>query len=504
MNPATINRALYVRRKTRLAGMSQRCDMITAMAKDALVAHFLNHWKKWLTLILIAAPMAVVVAAFNYRDDIAVWAGYATTVTGAATVPNDGGISAGARLFRDFIVLTIAVIGIVLATVRAIVLHSQAETAKNQFELANSQFQHQTDAAKMQYNQAESRMFDERFSTSAELMAKEIAGKPAIAARISGINIMDEVANAAPDVFLTQTVKTMVAYIKDNAQTTAKPTKEEGKPLPDEARVLGEDVKAAFAVIGGLFAKREGGGISGMLSPDILDFSNADFSHLNLNKQQVPEVRWFKKWREADLSGADLHRAELKHADFTGAIMHGTDLSRAELGGANLCYAQLQGASLFHAYLQEPPPVLHDPDFPSSKADFYWANLSYAHVDFERWQARFHATDFSHAVIKKGPFSYDDVCGKIWHSEQEEFANIRQQDSDNWTLGFCLETSTSALVGAFRNFSQRNDAPGQSFREYGLKRLSRIPSDFPSRWRGWLFLNSHLHALRVLSDNESE
>ena len=271
------------------------------------------------------------------------WVGYEKLKGGG-----NAALSPGVRFFRDLMVALAAVIGITIAARRTSALDRQSKTS-------------------------EKRLLNERFATAAELMAKEIAGQPAIAARVSGIHIMEALAHTNPEYFLRQTLKNMVAYIKDNAQITAKPTKEKGEPLPDEARILGEDVKTAFAVIDGLFAKRESGGISGMLSPDILDFSNADFSHLNLNKQQVPEVRWFKKWREADLSGADLHRAELKHADFTGAIMHGADLSRAELGGANLCYAQLQGASLFHAYLQDPPPVLHDPDFVSSKADFYWA-----------------------------------------------------------------------------------------------------------------------------------
>lgn len=125
-------------------------------------------------------------------------------------------------------------------------------------------------------------------------------------------------------------------------------------------------------------------------------------------------------------------------------------------------------------------------------------------MDFNRWQARFHATDFSHAVIKKGPFSYDDVSKRIWHSGQEEFVNVEQQDSDNWALGFCLETSTSALAGAFRNFAESHGEQGDSFRKYALKRLSKIPSDFPNRWRGWLNLNRHLHALGALSGDKGE
>lgn len=241
-------------------------------------------------------------------------------------------------------------------------------------------------------------------------------------------------------------------------------------------------------MIDGLFAKREGGGISGMLSTDMLDFSNADFSHLNLNKQQVPEVRWFKKWREADLSGADLHQAELKHADFTGAIMHGADLSGAKLGGAVFQEAQLQGAYLRAACLQNPPPHFYNSKTGVSGANLSWVHLCHAHIDVRSWRSRFFATDFSDAVVARAPSLHDDMEGKIWHSGQKAFDKVKeQQDKNDWGLNSCSDVSTSALVGAFRNYTGRDGAffnsdQSMCFWEAAVA-LPSLPDDFPNIWR---------------------
>ena len=147
-------------------------------------------------MAVVGIVVGIIFATFHYRPALAKWLEY-TMVMGNSV------ISPGTRVFRDAMVALAAVIGIAIAVWRGVMLDRQTKTG-------------------------EERLLRERFATAATLMAKEIAGKPAIAARVTGIHIMDEVAKTSPDIFLTQTAKTMVAYIKDNAQTTAKPTKEEG------------------------------------------------------------------------------------------------------------------------------------------------------------------------------------------------------------------------------------------------------------------------------------
>ena len=431
------------------------------MATNALVARFLNHWKKWAGGMCIL----ILVMAFVLSDDLAKLAGY------GAELPTDKSeMSPGARFFRDFVVFVVAAIGIVLAIRRAIDLNRQAKTAESQFK------------------QAESRMFNERFTTAAELMAKEVAGNPAIAARVSGIHIMGELASAKFEGFLPQTIKTMVAYIKDNAQITATPRLEER--LPDAPRILGEDVKAAFAVMGDLLVKRDKGLIPGSLFPDVLDFSNVNFSHLDLSKGQVGEVRWFKKWNKTDLSGASLQQADLQGADFTDAILHGASLAEAKLGGACLKSAQLQGADLKGAHLHAPAVNWID-------ANLYWARLWEAHIDVTSWHGWFFATDFSGARIKNAPdeSSKKRITFHVWHSrgaEIPEFADIVEQgEKDPWRLDKC--PSTSAFVGVLRNFAEYEAGFFASERAKELRKVllearvtGEIPPNLPNVWLEWL------------------
>ena len=405
---------------------------------------FIPHWRRW--VILIATVMlAVLAAAVLGRAPIAEWWGYKATSEMSA--------ERAFLLFfaKHYVALCVAGGGALFAWLKY---------KENKYRTQNNDF---TSAVKL-------------------------LGEKEFTLRIRGINAVKEMAESNPERFLRQSAESLTAHIKSNAQITAKPPLPQGR-LPDIPRILGEDVKAAFAAVDGLFTKHESGDISGHLPPDALDFSNADFSHLNLNNQQVPGLRWFKNWRESDLSGADLHQAELKHADFTGAIMHGADLSRAKLGGANLCDAQLQGASLFHAYLQDPPPVLHHPRWVLPKADFSWATLRCARVEFKLWEAKFFATDFSGAVIKKGPAPFDDMDKKIWFcAEQKEFAQFTEQSKEEWDLESC--PSTSVLVGAFRNYAEKGGVDYSKklspyFIEAALK-LPELPADFPDEWREWL------------------
>ena len=513
------------------------------MSENALVRHFSAHWGKWAVLITLVA--AVIVGAFVCKDSIAVWAGYAATAAQAATVPDDGGISPGARLFRDFMVLFIAVIGLVLAVVRAIVLHGQAEIERNQFELANSQFQHQTDAATRQFNQAESRMFDERFSTAAELMAKEIAGKPAIAARVSGINIMDEVANAAPDVFLTQTVKTMVAYIKDNAAETAK------KPLQIEPEnqllnildvgtfALGEDVKSAFAVLHRILSGKD---VGGKMNKDVLDLSGQHFRKLDFGRAQIEH---YTNWSGTNLQGARLYKAtfhkgvRLINTDFSKAVLSSADLTEAKLTLANmrethLDKADLRGAVMHCAVLQGArlqEAKMHGSDLShlhplmtgkeANDSDFSKANLRGAKLEFANLRgadmtgadlrgASLHGADLRGADLSDAKFGATNMTGVeidsasltdsvkeamsegIWYAPEDKWAQgIADNDRNpKWDLELRNDDDYYALAGIVRNFVVEIDPKfgGETLRGRVRKLLDegKLPPEHATRVRGYL------------------
>ena len=93
------------------------------------------------------------------------------------------------------------------------------------------------------------RLTDERFSDAVKLLSQnDKNGKPAIAARLGGIFVLEKLAKNFDSKYFAQVVKTLVAYIKENIQLTAKPPLVENK-TPEIVRSLGEDVKAAFGVL---------------------------------------------------------------------------------------------------------------------------------------------------------------------------------------------------------------------------------------------------------------
>ena len=71
------------------------------------------------------------------------------------------------------------------------------------------------------------------------------------------------------------------------------------------------------------------------------------------NIEAILKEHGFDCLRDANLSGADLHGADLRDADLYGADLHDADLSRANLYGADLRDANLSGADLSRASLSE-------------------------------------------------------------------------------------------------------------------------------------------------------
>jgi uncharacterized protein YjbI with pentapeptide repeats len=86
----------------------------------------------------------------------------------------------------------------------------------------------------------------------------------------------------------------------------------------------------------------------------------------------------------ADLSGANLSRANLYRADLSRANLYGADLSGADLSRANLYGADLSGADLSRANL--------------SRANLYRADLSGANL---------YGADSDYAILLS-------ICGMSW------------------------------------------------------------------------------------------
>ena len=259
--------------------------MITAMATNASVARFLNHWKKWaggiVLLAMVGIVAGIIVATFHYRPALAKWLEY-TMVMGNSV------ISPGTRVFRDAMVALAAVIGIAIAVWRAIMLDRQTKTG-------------------------EERLLRERFATAAGLMAQYTTAGPAIAARISGIYIMADLAKEEPKRFAELVVKNLIAYIIDNVQKTGVPLGTVNQGGGRDICQLGKDIITAFAVIDTILANEDAPDIS----EDVLDFSRQDFSYLDFHAAQINMSPY--KWKGVDFESSYIPREYIKEKN----IPHG-------------------------------------------------------------------------------------------------------------------------------------------------------------------------------------
>ena len=315
--------------------------------------------------IVGALALTLAISVFLCRDWLAMYLGYEKT-----------GLSPGVQFLRDLFIGIAAILGIVMAGWRNFALDRQSKAALEQAKIGNRQAQHDRD-----------RIADERFSDAVKLLAqKDAENKPAIDARIGGIYSLQTLANNRIAEYGAQVVKTLISYIKQNAQLTAQPPLKENE-TPKEARTLGEDVKTVFNVLEQLLAAREKDSAEWNEPPDgiklsdqDLSFSGQDFSRLDLSTGQVDGLHRYI-WGQGNLQGANLFSAQLLGAKLFGAQLQDANLSMVDLQGADLSKAQLQGARLLYAELQE--AELSDAELQGAElsgADLHDANLSRARL----------------------------------------------------------------------------------------------------------------------------
>ena len=464
--------------------------MILTMKKEMSADNAHATWKQVGAIVVLAVAMYLI--AWYCKGFFAEVFGYTATIT--ETTTNRGGTVAikdistslpEQRFLRDALIGVVALATLLVTLWRTAIHAHDSKVAERRSQKDEEQARKTIEIEEQKTQIERSRFLDGQFVHAKQMLTKQTSDSaPSISARAGGIHAMAELANTAPDIFVSQTVKILVAYIKDNVQITASPRLAKDK-LPDAPRILGEDVKAAFDAVDNLFTNPKTSGISAGLPLHTLDFSHANFSHLDLSHNEAGGLHRYK-WERTDLSGTNLQGANLENAHLLGAILHGADLSWAQLGGATLLNAELDGATLANAFLhvhlgtRKPAPVeIHG-------ASLRWAQLGGA-INFENWRAKYFATDFSDATIDEGPTEEEKplLAGKIWCAGVPELAEVVQQQEDEWNLESC--PSTSALMGALRNFSELNPehiSRACAFRK-AVARLDHngdLPTDLPDSW----------------------
>ena len=316
-------------------------------------------------------------------------------------------------------------------------------------------------ALKQQAETDRLRLTDERFSDAVKLLSQnDENGKPTIAARLSGIFVLEKLANSLVSEYCTQVIKTLVAYIKENIQLTAKPPLVENK-TPENARSLGEDVITAFGVLDTLLGTHKWKNMEHFrLSIDDFDFDRHDFSWLNLSFVRGIIFCNYESLG-VDMRGAGLSFLDLRSANLSYAKLQKSALRRANLQGAKLEHAQFQGADLSDA------------------------KLLYA--------------DFSEAELDEKTILSSEWSGKIWHSDQAEFKkrNIESLSwGAEWDLKPFLNSADSFInlmlhYGGLHMFFSRKK--NQRMRAKKLRQAARklqkdgeIPEGLPQYWLSWL------------------
>ena len=368
------------------------------------------------------------------------------------------------------------------------VMSRQADAALNQSRASEKQ----ADAALEKNKNESNRIAGERFSDAVKMLAQNEGRKPAIAARIGGISVLQSLANNYVSQYATQVVKTLVAYVRENVQLT----KIEREDL--EMSFLGEDVKAAFAVLAQLLDERgESPEKEFDLSDNDLDFSECNFSRLFLDDRQVSGLRHYR-WQRSDLRGSDL-----RGADFRGARMYG-----AQLQGANLRGADLEGARLHNADMRGASLRMESTDKKFERTKLQGAKLCGADLRGTAFSAAHaaHAADLSRADLNHANLQDTDLRGvnlsgvenlpelfsnQIWRSEQPELKGVEsiEMSPDRvWDLE-PYRNCPYALAGVLRNYKVIYDHGIIPIPSRGLLKAVckiKLPPGFSQNWRKWL------------------
>jgi len=145
----------------------------------------------------------------------------------------------------------------------------------------------------------------------------------------------------------------------------------------------------------------------------------ADFSNTNLKFKKLNGEMYRANFENADLSFADMRKANAEGANFKNAILEQTEFNEAELTGAVFTSAKAESAYFERANLRyamfrntEAPyadfsgAIFHEADLTGAK--FNHAKMKGAHFDHA---TIFNGAVFDHADLSESFFAYVNRCG---------------------------------------------------------------------------------------------
>ena len=251
----------------------------------------------------------------------------------------------GSTTIRNVGLVILAAVGLPLAIWRSVIAERQAQAAQRQSEIA------------------EQNLLNDRFQKGVEML-----GHPDIGSvRIGGVHTLARLAGQYPDIFHLRVMQTLAAFVVDRtrvdeeeAQPGAKEARDYSGYSPPEVRLaadqkvgpvpdLAKDVEAAMRSIAerseGQIALEHGATFQMNLADTSIPgfiFHEADFSGFDLTKADMRRARgWDACLADARLAGADLSAANMRGANFRDA-----DMRRVNLTATRLCGADLRNADL--------------------------------------------------------------------------------------------------------------------------------------------------------------
>ncbi|MFJ9352459.1 pentapeptide repeat-containing protein [Streptomyces sp. NPDC101237] len=214
--------------------------------------------------------------------------------------------------------------------------------------------------------------------------ALERLGSQEIYVRIGGILALEQIVQDAPEQVATDAARVLGHFIRDRAPR-ARPATDSGNSAPDSSGLDGSelpdepaaDVQAALTALTRAESRphvdpREQLDLRGLHLAGAR-FREADLTDANLMRATLTNADLAgATLTRASLRGAILTNADLNEATLTGAHLRGANLTdvslyEATLTNANLCGADLAGAVLTRAIL--------------TGANLTGADLTYAHLD---------------------------------------------------------------------------------------------------------------------------
>lgn len=281
--------------------------------------------------------------------------------------------------------------------------------------------ENQVDASQLQADTAQFSFLNDRYERGATAL-----GSAAITERLAAIYSLDQLAGEHPDLFETQALDLLCAFIRNarGSQTAVASNNATKTRTLRWQPTLAEDLQAAITVVGH--------------HPQAGTHRESRIAHrLNLRHANL---------EGADLDGLDLSQVDLSHAILTDARCRNVNFTRSALEEATLHNTRLSGADLSRANLRGCKMVsciAQSAKF--RRVHFTFADLSGANLA----RSDLRNTTFRRTTLKQTSLREVDLSGARIQDSDLTHADVTDTDLTGASLGYPSENELLYAVKPF-------------------------------------------------------